>query len=115
MLQIKPFFAVKLGTSKTDVAINWFKVGNDPLRSSRGCRAYLDFYKFALSSPPGAVNLDCAPLLGCCHPHDAVQEAGLLLLQLLLLAELRQEAGAVHSQTRSCTQKETTLQESLRL
>lgn len=90
------------------------------MRSSSHCRAYLDFNKFALSSPPGAVDLDCAPLLGCCHPHDAVQEAGLLLralllLQLLLLVELRQEAGAVHSQTRSCTQKETTLQESLRL
>lgn len=95
------------------------------MRSSSHCGAYLDFNKFALSSPPGAVDLDCAPLLGCCHPHDAVQEAGLLLralllralllLQLLLLVELRQEAGAVHSQTRSCTQKETTLQESLRL
>lgn len=90
------------------------------MRSSSDCGAYLDFNKFALSSPPGAVDLDCAPLLGCCHPHDAVQEAGLLLralllLQLLLLVELRQEAGAVHSQTRSCTQKETTLQESLRL
>lgn len=90
------------------------------MRSSSHCGAYLDFNKFALSSPPGAVDFDCAPLLGCCHPHDAVQEAGLLLralllLQLLLLVELRQEAGAVHSQTRSCTQKETTLQESLRL
>lgn len=90
------------------------------MKSSSHCGAYLDFNKFALSSPPGAVDLDCAPLLGCCHPHDAVQEAGLLLralllLQLLLLVELRQEAGAVHSQTRSCTQKETTLQESLRL
>lgn len=90
------------------------------MRSSSHCGAYLDFYKFALSSPPGAVDLDCAPLLGCCHPHDAVQEAGLLLralllLQLLLLVELRQDAGAVHSQTRSCTQKETTLQESLGL
>lgn len=86
------------------------------MKSSSHCGAYLDFNKFALSSPPGAVDLDCAPLLGCCHPHDAVQEAGLLLRALLLLlVELRQEAGAVHSQTRSCTQKETTLQESLRL
>lgn len=70
---------------------------------------YLDFYKFAFGSPPGTVDLYSAPLLGCCHPQDAVQEAGglfrtLLVLQLLLLVELRQEAWGIHYQGWSCTQ-----------
>ncbi|KAG7229466.1 hypothetical protein INR49_012865 [Caranx melampygus] len=62
--------------------------------------------------PPGAVDLYRASLFGCCHPQDAVQEAGGLFwtLQLLKLTalvhlrlELRQKAGAIDCQRWSCT------------
>lgn len=61
----------------------------------------LNFAEFAVISPPGAVNLYGASLLGCSHPHDAVQQSGGLLRTPVLLVELRQDGGALHGQRRS--------------
>lgn len=64
---------------------------------------HLDFQEFLVSSPPGAVDLYGASLLGHCHPQDAVEDArrllrALLLLQLILPVQLRQETGSIHRQ-----------------
>lgn len=69
---------------------------------------YLDFDKFGLSPPSCSVDLNGASLLGCCHPQDAVENAGRSLqplpIFLLLLIDKRERTGAINCQGWNCTE-----------